>query len=593
MINVKKLKPSGVFTNYIYKTIPLAFDESLSYYETLCGLLSYLKDTVIPTVDNNADALIELQNYVEHYFDNLDVQEEINNKLDEMVEDGTFDEIINQTLFTELNDKINNTSNDLNDLENSLQNKMIFHFPYLANINGDCYIFENGEKTFIVDLGRSATTSNIINYLISKNLTKIDGVIITHYHGDHVGGGTSEGNITGFENFFNSEDLDFSDCEVYLPFTDNMGIYNNFVGSARYIPTIELNIKNFLTSKDISFHEINTNETIEINDQTILTFYNADNTTFNNYYDITELQDDVEVTVYNNFSTIFEIKVNDKYFLGTGDIEEKAEEVNVSKLHVPSITKIEHHGNNNITNIDYLEKIINSEYGIVLPTNTYYTNIYKPTTDAFNTTKKLIWLDELQDNFIIKLENNIVNFVSKSNTTLLPISYNNHIKSLNSPSVFTDFAVAKSLYENTDLNDITSPETYKSVTAGVGTYKNVPIENTSFRLFVTRILETDERLMQVYVTNNDYRIFIRKLTSNGWTSWNPIATNGMGQLIPNNSDLNDYVIAGKYYIGSANNSNTISNRPNGITSSPFVLEVDYMHDIRRLRQKLYNNVGEI
>ena len=174
-----------------------------------------------------------------------------------------------------------------------------------------------------------------------------------------------------------------------------------------------------------------------------------------------------------------------------------------------------------------------------------------------------------------------------------PISYNNHIKSLNSPSVFTDFAVAKSLYENTDLNDITSPETYKSVTAGVGTYKNVPIENTSFRLFVTRILETDERLMQVYVTNNDYRIFIRKLTSNGWTSWNPIATNGMGQLIPNNSDLNDYVIAGKYYIGSANNSNTISNRPNGITSSPFVLEVDYMHDIRRLRQKLYNNVGEI
>ena len=91
MQNIKILKPTGLFTNYIYKAIPLAFDESMSYYETLCGLLSYLKDTVIPTVNNNADAMIELQNlytelhdYVEHYFDNLDVQEEINNKQEEL-----------------------------------------------------------------------------------------------------------------------------------------------------------------------------------------------------------------------------------------------------------------------------------------------------------------------------------------------------------------------------------------------------------------------------------------------------------------------------------------------------------------------------
>ena len=101
MINVEKIKPTGLFTNYIYKAIPLAFDESMSYYETLCGLLAYLKDTVIPSLNNNADAIIEVQNlmiqlqdYVDNYFKNLDVQEEINNKLDEMVEDGTLQEII-------------------------------------------------------------------------------------------------------------------------------------------------------------------------------------------------------------------------------------------------------------------------------------------------------------------------------------------------------------------------------------------------------------------------------------------------------------------------------------------------------------------
>ena len=101
MHNIEKLKPTGLFTNYIYKAIPLAFDESMSYYETLCGLLSYLKDTVIPTVNNNADAIVEvqnlinnLQNYIDNYFENLDVQEEINNKLDEMAENGTLEEII-------------------------------------------------------------------------------------------------------------------------------------------------------------------------------------------------------------------------------------------------------------------------------------------------------------------------------------------------------------------------------------------------------------------------------------------------------------------------------------------------------------------
>ena len=105
MINVEKIEPTGLFTNYIYKAIPLAFDESMSYYETLCGLLSYLKDTVIPTLNNNADAIIEVQNlmtqlqsYVDNYFDNLDVQEEINNKLDEMAESGQLTDIIAQYL---------------------------------------------------------------------------------------------------------------------------------------------------------------------------------------------------------------------------------------------------------------------------------------------------------------------------------------------------------------------------------------------------------------------------------------------------------------------------------------------------------------
>ena len=88
MSEIQKIEPSGIFTNYIFKAIPMAFDESMSYYETLCGLLD-LVNTSIDVINNNADLIAELESFVNNYFDNLDVTQEINNKLDEMAENGT------------------------------------------------------------------------------------------------------------------------------------------------------------------------------------------------------------------------------------------------------------------------------------------------------------------------------------------------------------------------------------------------------------------------------------------------------------------------------------------------------------------------
>lgn len=119
-IEVIKTKTTGLFTNYIYKAIPLAFDESMSYYETLCGLLSYLKNTVIPALNNNADAVAELQNlyillksYVDDYFKNLDVQEEINNKLDNMAMNGVFNQYFAPILQEVENVKTNYRNKDV------------------------------------------------------------------------------------------------------------------------------------------------------------------------------------------------------------------------------------------------------------------------------------------------------------------------------------------------------------------------------------------------------------------------------------------------------------------------------------------------
>ena len=52
------------------------------------------EQSVNETVEDYIEKFNELYNYVHDYFDNLDVQEEINHKLDEMVEDGTLPEIV-------------------------------------------------------------------------------------------------------------------------------------------------------------------------------------------------------------------------------------------------------------------------------------------------------------------------------------------------------------------------------------------------------------------------------------------------------------------------------------------------------------------
>lgn len=88
------------FVRFVASAVPMVFDNSLSYYEALCALWKYLQD-MADVVNNNAtleeefiDKVNELETYVNTYFDNLDVQEEINNKLDDMAEAGTLQEII-------------------------------------------------------------------------------------------------------------------------------------------------------------------------------------------------------------------------------------------------------------------------------------------------------------------------------------------------------------------------------------------------------------------------------------------------------------------------------------------------------------------
>lgn len=99
----KALQP---FRYWCQKVLPLVYDDSLSYYELLCKVVDYLNktmedvETLYGDVTNLHTAYEKLQSYVNNYFSTLDVQENINNKLDSMVTDGTFSIILEQYLNT-------------------------------------------------------------------------------------------------------------------------------------------------------------------------------------------------------------------------------------------------------------------------------------------------------------------------------------------------------------------------------------------------------------------------------------------------------------------------------------------------------------
>lgn len=115
--------PMPPFLGWLASNIPAVYDNTMSYYEELTSLIKYLQDTVIPALNADSEAITvisnameQLQSYVDHYFDSLDVQQEINNKIDVMVADGTFQTILDQYIqpqLDRLDTKIDNTQQTL------------------------------------------------------------------------------------------------------------------------------------------------------------------------------------------------------------------------------------------------------------------------------------------------------------------------------------------------------------------------------------------------------------------------------------------------------------------------------------------------
>ena len=216
--NIEKASNVPPFVRYVASTIPMVFDNSLSYYEALAALAKSLQDTV-DVVNNNGTVTEEyiqltkdMKEYMDHYFDNLNVQAEINNKLDQMVNDGTLATILGeyvQPRIDAIDQRLTASDNDLQAQINALASGsplvasstagMTDHTKIYVNTSNGHWYYWNGsawtdggvyQSTGIGEnsVGTSSLKVNLRGeiYYFSNDVSKL-GKCSTSYYGNTAG----------------------------------------------------------------------------------------------------------------------------------------------------------------------------------------------------------------------------------------------------------------------------------------------------------------------------------------------------------------------------------------------------------------------
>lgn len=170
-INLPIPQASAPFMFWCQKVLPLVYDDSLSYYEVLCKLVTYvngLRDDVLKLgedVTSLNNLYNELAKLLDEYF-NRGVQDSVNKKLDEMASDGYFDDILSKYITPYFSLNFDTT-----------ENALAYHFSVgqTVHTNGYHSTSDGGACTFQVM--RDAPTSGIktVNglYLVPANANSV------------------------------------------------------------------------------------------------------------------------------------------------------------------------------------------------------------------------------------------------------------------------------------------------------------------------------------------------------------------------------------------------------------------------------------
>ena len=223
-------------------------------------------------------------------------------------------------------DKIKNLFNQNNNQNQNAYintNNDLLKVHYLDVGQGDSIFIElPNNETMLIDAAESYQSENIINYLKNLNYQKIDYVIGTHPHTDHIG---------LLKDIINT----FEIGKIYMP---------KVVSTTKTYESLLMAIKD----KNLKINTAKAGTSIIDTDALKINILAPNNSTY------TEL---------NNYSVVTKITYGTTKFLFMGDAE-KLSENEIKEDVTADVIKIGHHGSNTSSSIDFIKKV-NAKYGII------------------------------------------------------------------------------------------------------------------------------------------------------------------------------------------------------------------------------------
>lgn len=195
---------------------------------------------------------------------------------------------------------------------------------FLSVGQADSIFIQTGETNMLIDAGNNDDSDFIVNYLKSKNVTKLDYVIGTHAHEDHIGG------------------LD--------------AVINNFDISTFIMPKSSVSTK---TYEDVLTAVSKKN--LKITKPVPGTKYTIGKGEFTIFAPNSETYDSL-----NNYSVVVKIKFGSNTFLLDGDAESLSENEMIKKGFdlKADLLKLGHHGSTSSTAQNFLN-LVKPKYAVI------------------------------------------------------------------------------------------------------------------------------------------------------------------------------------------------------------------------------------
>ncbi len=254
--------------------------------------------------------------------------------------------------------------------EEGLSRELEVHFIDVGQ--GDSTLIKLPNKeSILIDAGKNVDSELVVNYLKKEGIKKIDYVIGTHPHEDHIGG--LDVVIESFEI-----------GRVYLP---------RVVHTTKTYEDVLLAIKN----KNLKVIEAKGGVTLDIPE--VNAIFVAPNSS--EYKDI------------NNYSAVLKLTYQDTSFIFTGDAEELSENEMLLQSYTnldTDVLKVAHHGSSTSTSEAFLEAVSPKYAVISLGENNTYGHPHFETIDKLNRHQIKYFRTDLQGDIIATSDGTKISF---------------------------------------------------------------------------------------------------------------------------------------------------------------------------------------